>query len=80
MTERAHWDAYQSAYQKAIRATASETTPWYVVPADQKWFTRLVVVGAMVDALEKLESRYPDPDPAKAAQLAAAKRILEEEE
>ena len=80
VTERAHWDAYQSAYQKAIRATASETTPWYVVPADQKWFTRLVVVGAMVDALEKLELRYPDPDPAKAAQLAAAKRILEEEE
>jgi PPK2 family polyphosphate:nucleotide phosphotransferase len=80
VTERAHWDEYQGAYQKAIRTTASKTAPWYVVPADQKWFTRLVVVGAMVDALEKLDLRYPDPDPAKAAQLAEAKRILEKEE
>ncbi len=79
VTERAHWDAYQSAYQKAIRATASPEAPWYVVPADRKWFTRLVVVGAMVHALEKLELRYPDPDPAEMAKLAEAKRALEAE-
>ena len=80
VAEREHWDAYMKAYQDAIRATAAPHAPWYVVPADQKRFTRLVVVGAMVDALEKLDLRYPDPDPAKAAQLAEAKRILEKEE
>lgn len=80
VAERAHWDAYQSAYQKAIRATATPEAPWYVVPADRKWFCRLVVVGAMVAALEKLDLRYPDPDPAEMAGLAEAKRRLEDED
>ncbi len=80
VAERAHWDAYQSAYQKAIRATATPEAPWYVVPADRKWFCRLVVVGAMVAALEKLDLRYPDPDPAEMAGLAEAKRRLESED
>lgn len=80
VAERAHWDAYQSAYQKAIRATATPEAPWYVVPADRKWFCRLVVVGAMVAALEKLDLRYPDPDPAEMAGLAEAKRRLENED
>ncbi len=79
VAERAHWDAYQSAYQKAIRATASAEAPWYVVPADRKWFCRLVVVGAMVAALEKLELHYPEPDAAIAVKLAEAKRVLEAE-
>lgn len=80
VAERAHWDAYQSAYQKAIRATATPEAPWYVVPADRKWFCRLVVVGAMVAALEKLDLRYPDPDPAEMAGLIEAKRRLESED
>jgi len=79
VAERAYWDEYQTAYQKAIRATASPEAPWYVVPADRKWFTRLVVVYAMVNALEKLELHYPDPGPAEAAKLAEAKRILKAE-
>ncbi|MBU8543059.1 MULTISPECIES: polyphosphate kinase 2 family protein [Roseomonadaceae] len=57
--ERAHWDAYQDAYEQAIRATATPEAPWYVVPADRKWFTRLVVVAAIGRALEQLELHYP---------------------
>ncbi|MGX9962396.1 polyphosphate kinase 2 family protein [Roseomonas sp. F4] len=57
--ERAHWDAYQDAYEQAIRATATQEAPWYVVPADRKWFTRLVVVAAIGRALEQLDLHYP---------------------
>ena len=51
LSERAHWDAYQDAYEAAIAATAAPHAPWYVVPADNKWFTRLVVVRAIAEAL-----------------------------
>jgi PPK2 family polyphosphate:nucleotide phosphotransferase len=57
--ERKHWDAYQDAYEQAIRATATPEAPWYVVPADRKWFTRLVVVAAIGRALEQLDLHYP---------------------
>ncbi|MBU8538594.1 polyphosphate kinase 2 family protein [Falsiroseomonas tokyonensis] len=59
VAERRHWDAYQSAYEEAIRATATPQAPWYVVPADRKWFTRLVVAAAIAKALESLELHYP---------------------
>ena len=52
--ERAHWDEYMEAYEAMIRATATPHAPWYVVPADNKWFTRLVVAAAVVEALESL--------------------------
>ncbi len=55
IAERAHWEAYMNAYEEAIAATAAPHAPWYVVPANNKWFTRMVVVGAMVDALETLD-------------------------
>ena len=76
VTERRHWKAYQQAYEQAIRGTAAKHAPWYVVPADHKWFTRLVVAGAVVDALADLDLRYPKVDAAKRKALAAARREL----
>jgi PPK2 family polyphosphate:nucleotide phosphotransferase len=57
--ERAHWNAYQHAYEEMVKHTASEHAPWFVVPADNKWYTRLVVAAAVVDALESLKLQYP---------------------
>jgi PPK2 family polyphosphate:nucleotide phosphotransferase len=59
VAERRYWDDYMSAYEDAIRQTASSHAPWYVVPADHKWFTRVVVASAIVDALEGLDLAYP---------------------
>jgi PPK2 family polyphosphate:nucleotide phosphotransferase len=74
--ERRHWDEYQSAYEDAIRETAAEHAPWYVVPADHKWYTRLVVAGAVVDAISRLKLEYPKVAPAERTALAAARREL----
>src|SRR5208282_6744776 len=60
--ERRYWDDYTRAYEEAIRATASKQAPWFVVPADNKWFTRLVVAAAVVEAVEKLDLAYPKVD------------------
>src|SRR5262249_9468163 len=60
--ERQFWDDYMRAFDEAIRATASKHAPWYVVPADNKWFTRLVVAAAIVQAVEALELTYPEID------------------
>ena len=75
--ERKHWDAYQEAYEEAIRATATPWAPWYVVPADAKWFTRLAVAAAGIDALEKMDLSYPEVDEAKRDELAKARVVLE---
>jgi PPK2 family polyphosphate:nucleotide phosphotransferase len=77
--ERKHWDAYMGAYEDAIRATATPFAPWYVVPADNKWFTRLVVASAVIDALEQMDLAYPKVDEAKKAELAKARAALEGE-
>jgi PPK2 family polyphosphate:nucleotide phosphotransferase len=74
--ERAHWDEYMRAYEQAIRATATKRAPWYVVPADNKWFTRLVVVGAIVDALQSMDLAYPTVDAAKKKELEEARQSL----
>jgi PPK2 family polyphosphate:nucleotide phosphotransferase len=74
--ERGHWDAYMAAYEDMIRNTATKDAPWYVVPADNKWFTRVVVAAATIDALASLDLRYPDVGPEKLKELAAAKRAL----
>jgi PPK2 family polyphosphate:nucleotide phosphotransferase len=74
--ERKFWDDYMLAFEEAIKATASPHAPWYVVPADNKWFTRLVVVAAIVAAVEKLDLEYPKVDAAKKKQLAAARAEL----
>jgi PPK2 family polyphosphate:nucleotide phosphotransferase len=74
--ERTHWKDYMAAYQDAVRATAAKHAPWYVVPADKKWFARLVVAGAIYDALAKLGLRYPEVGPEKKKELAAARAEL----
>jgi PPK2 family polyphosphate:nucleotide phosphotransferase len=77
--ERAHWKGYMSAYQEAIRATASEHAPWFVVPADEKWFTRLVVAAAIVETLEGLDLAYPKVPDSKREELALARAQLAKE-
>jgi hypothetical protein len=67
------------AYEEAIRYTSTEEAPWYVVPADHKWFTRLVVADAIVDALESLKLSYPTVDESKRQELAKARAALEAE-
>ena len=74
--EREHWDDYQDAYEDMIQNTASEYAPWFVVPADNKWFTRLVVAAAIVDALKSLNLAYPKVDGQRKAELAAARKQL----
>ena len=74
--ERECWDDYQKAYEDMIRNTATEYAPWYVIPADHKWFTRLAVSAVIVDTLEELKLSYPEVDEAKRKELAAAKKLL----
>ena len=74
--EREHWDEYMDAYEDMIRNTATREAPWYVVPADHKWFTRLVVAAAVVDALEDLDLHYPTVDAAQKKQLELARELL----
>ncbi len=79
VAERQHWSQYQEAYEEAIRHTASADSPWYVVPADNKWFTRLVVAAAVVDAMAGLELHYPVLSPARRRELAGSRARLEAE-
>ena len=76
MEERGYWKDYQDAYEDAIRRTATEYAPWYVVPADRKWFTRVVVAAAVIDALASLNLKYPVVSPAMKRELAQARRQL----
>jgi PPK2 family polyphosphate:nucleotide phosphotransferase len=77
--ERAYWQDYMEAYEQMIRHTATERSPWYVVPADHKWFTRLVVADAVIDALESLNLAYPVVSEQARQALAEAHRQLLEE-
>jgi len=77
--ERQFWDAYQDAYEQMIRHTAAKHAPWYVVPADNKWFTRLVVSHAVVNALEGMNLNYPKVSSAAKTALAKARKQLEKE-
>ena len=74
--ERGYWDEYQQAYEDVIRHTASPHAPWYVVPADNKWFTRVVVAAAVADTMSRLKLRYPVVDAAKRKELAEARAQL----
>jgi PPK2 family polyphosphate:nucleotide phosphotransferase len=74
--ERRFWRDYMRAYEDMIRHTASRDAPWYVVPADHKWFTRLVVSAAIVNALERLDLALPPIDPGEQAALKKARRAL----
>jgi PPK2 family polyphosphate:nucleotide phosphotransferase len=75
--ERECWDDYMKAYEEMIAATSTKHAPWYVVPADNKWYTRLVVAAAIVDTLKGLKVTYPKVDPEKRKQLQEAKAELE---
>jgi PPK2 family polyphosphate:nucleotide phosphotransferase len=78
--ERGHWDEYMDAYEAAIRETATPSCPWYVVPADNKWFTRVVVAAVVVDTLASLDLHYPKIAPDKLAALASCRQALLSEE
>jgi PPK2 family polyphosphate:nucleotide phosphotransferase len=75
--EREHWDEYMAAYEETIRETATEYAPWYVVPADNKWFSRVAIAAAVIDGLASLDLAYPEIGPAQKQQLDAARRALE---
>jgi PPK2 family polyphosphate:nucleotide phosphotransferase len=75
--ERDCWNDYMIAYEEMIAATSSQRSPWYVVPADNKWYTRLVVAAAIVDTLQDLKLAYPKVDPDERKQLQAARAELE---
>ena len=77
--ERRYWDDYMHAYEEAIQTTASKDAPWFVVPADNKWFTRLVVAAAIVEAVEELDLKYPKVTAEQKKDLAAARAELEAE-
>jgi PPK2 family polyphosphate:nucleotide phosphotransferase len=77
--ERQHWDKYMNAYEEMIRNTSTKRTPWYVVPADHKWFTRVVVAEALVHALNKLDLSFPQLDEEKRKDLKKARNILSDE-
>jgi PPK2 family polyphosphate:nucleotide phosphotransferase len=77
--ERKFWDEYMHAFEEAIAATASKQAPWFVVPADNKWFSRLLVAAATVQAMVSLDLAYPKVDAAKKKQLAAARLALSRE-
>jgi len=77
--ERRHWDEYMAAYEDVIRRTSAPHAPWYVVPADHKWFTRLVVVSAILDALSSLDLAFPGVEPDRMKELEAARVALANE-
>ena len=80
IAERKLWDKYMDAYEDAIRATSREEAPWYVVPADHKWFARLVVAAAMIDALEALDLEYPKVEGKALVELQQVRAALVAEE
>jgi polyphosphate kinase 2 (PPK2 family) len=74
--ERKHWRQYMQAYEETIRNTATPEAPWFVVPADNKWFTRLVVAAAVVEALDSFDLSYPKVDGKQRKELDAARQAL----
>ena len=77
--ERQHWGAYMRAYEEMIQNTSTKRAPWYVVPADHKWFTRLVVAEAITDALEELDLAFPKVDAVRRKELRTARETLKRE-
>ena len=76
VNERAFWKDYQEAYEETIQNTAMKHAPWFVVPADNKWFTRLIVASAIIEALDELHLSFPDVDKAKKKELEAVRKSL----
>jgi PPK2 family polyphosphate:nucleotide phosphotransferase len=80
VTERAYWGKYQAAYQEIVRHTSTPMAPWYVVPADHKWFARMVIGSAIVTALEQLNLKFPKVDKASLAEFKVVRKALEDED
>lgn len=78
VAERQHWDRYQDAYEEMIQQTATEYAPWHVVPADNKWFTRLVVASAIIGKIGSLNIAYPTVSAEQKVELEKARQMLEE--
>ena len=78
--ERSHWKDYMHAYEEMVRQTSNKVAPWYAIPADNKWYTRLVVAAAVVQALQSLNLEYPKVDKARLEQLNASRQALLSEE
>jgi len=74
--ERGYWNEYMKAYEETIRNTASDSAPWYVVPADNKWFTRVIVASAVISTLASLDLAYPKVGEAKLQELKEARQML----
>jgi polyphosphate kinase 2 (PPK2 family) len=74
--EREHWSDYQKAYQEMIQNTATKHAPWYVIPADNKWFTRLAVAAAAINTLDSLDLQFPSVDTDKKKELAKVRAAL----
>ena len=79
ITERALWAKYQAAYQEVIRHTSSKAAPWHVVPADHKWFARVVIGSTIVNALDRLDLKFPKTDPASLQEFKQVRKALEQE-
>jgi PPK2 family polyphosphate:nucleotide phosphotransferase len=79
VAERSHYATYMAAYEDMIRHTSTETAPWYVVPADRKWFSRLIVSAAIIDAIQSLDPRFPEVDPKVRAEFKRVTAQLESE-
>lgn len=77
--ERGHWDDYMNAYTDALENTSTKDAPWYIIPADKKWFTRLAVSEVIVQRLESMKPQYPTVTEEHRAELAEAKKILQSE-
>jgi polyphosphate kinase 2 (PPK2 family) len=75
--ERAYWDDYMNAYSEAIEATSTGRAPWYIIPADKKWFTRLAVSEVIVHTLQSMDLRYPQLSEEHLTELMEAKKLLE---
>jgi polyphosphate kinase 2 (PPK2 family) len=78
--ERQLWDAYQAAYDEAIRRTSTDHAPWYVIPADEKWFTHLAVARVLVETLRDLKPDLPQPSAEQLAEVRRFRELLEKEE
>jgi hypothetical protein len=79
ITERGRWSRYQAVYQDIVRHTASPHAPWFVVPADHKWFARVVIGSVIVAALDNLNLRFPRVDKASQEEFANVRKALENE-
>ena len=78
IAERAHWDEYMDAYEQAINQTAAPCAPWYVIPADKKWFARLLISEIVIHHLKKLDPQYPEVGPEQKAALLECRKQLED--